>query len=85
MAGRIEWLRSGLWAVVAEIRREDVTFGAASIAYHASVSMLTILLLSTLSVSAVGSREFVDSVVVVAAIGGAVVSAAVLGATVAVP
>ena len=62
MTGRFERARSGVLAVVAEVRREDVTFMAASIAYHAFVSMLPILLLLTIAVSAFGSEELVGTV-----------------------
>jgi len=44
-------------AVVAEARREDVTFIAASIAYHAFVSLLPVLLLATLMASTFGSED----------------------------
>lgn len=62
MTGRFERARSGALAVVAEVRREDVTFMAASIAYHAFVSMLPILLLLTIVVSAFGSEALVGTV-----------------------
>ncbi len=48
-------------AVVLEMRREDVAFMAASIAYHALVSMLPILFLLVLVVSTFGSAELVDT------------------------
>ena len=57
MDQQFERVRSSLQAVVREIRREDVTFMAASIAYHAFVSMLPILLLVMLVVSAFGSEQ----------------------------
>ena len=57
MDQQFERVRSGLQAVVREIRREDITFMAASIAYHAFVSMLPILLLVMLVVSAFGSEQ----------------------------
>ena len=63
MAGRFDRIRSGAWTVVQEVRREDVTFMAASIAYHAFVSMLPILLLLTIVVSTFGSEALVDTVV----------------------
>nr|WP_255457496.1 YihY/virulence factor BrkB family protein [Halorussus sp. JP-T4] len=43
------------------MRREDVTFMAASIAYHALVSMLPLLFLLVLVVSTFGSAELVDT------------------------
>jgi membrane protein len=55
MARRLERTHAGVKAVVREVRREDVTFMAASIAYHAFVSMLPILLLLILVLSAFGS------------------------------
>lgn len=62
----MEWgfdrVRSGVRSVVRETRREDITFMAASIAYHAFVSMLPILLLVTVLVSTFGSRELVANV-----------------------
>ena len=63
MDGRFERVRTGMQVVVRETRREDITFMAASIAYHAFVSMLPILLLLTLFVSAFGSERFVASVI----------------------
>jgi membrane protein len=63
MRPRIERLRSGLQAVLREVRREDVTFMAASIAYHAFISMLPILLLLTLAVSVLGGEQFETTVV----------------------
>lgn len=63
MTGRLARLRSGVLAVVHEVRREDVTFMAASIAYHAFVSMLPVLLLLTVVVSTFGSDALVDTVV----------------------
>jgi membrane protein len=63
MHGRLGQVRSGVGAVIREIRREDVTFMAASIAYHAFVSMLPILLLLMLVVSTFGSERFTVSVV----------------------
>ncbi len=62
MSGRLQRARSVGMAVVREARREDVTFIAASIAYHAFVSMLPVLLLLTLVLSTVGGEQFVDEV-----------------------
>ena len=62
MSRRFEHARSTVLAVVREARREDVTFIAASIAYHAFVSLLPVLLLLTLIVSTIGSEQFVDEV-----------------------
>jgi len=62
MSGRLERVRSTARAVVYEVRSEDVTFMAASIAYHAFVSLLPILGLLTLVVSAVGSERLVDRI-----------------------
>lgn len=45
MRRQFERALSGTKAVVHEIRREHVTFMAASIAYHAFVSMFPILVL----------------------------------------
>ncbi len=63
MPRRFERVGSGVRAVVREIQREDITFMAASIAYHAFVSMLPILLLLMLAVSALGSERFTASVI----------------------
>ena len=60
--GRLGRIGSVARAVVLEMRREDVTFMAASIAYHALVSMLPILFLLVLVVSTFGSAELVDTV-----------------------
>ena len=48
--------------VYREIRREDVKFMAGSIAYHAFVSLLPILLVLSLVVSTVGGRALADRV-----------------------
>lgn len=62
MSGRFERARSGMQAVVHEMQCEDITFMAASIAYHAFVSMLPILLLLTLGVSMFESERFVATI-----------------------
>ena len=49
-------------AILKEVRREDVTFMAASIAYHAFVSMLPVLVLLTVVASAVGSEALATAV-----------------------
>lgn len=62
MSDRFERANAEIRAVVREMRREDITFMAASIAYHAIVSILPILLLVTLIVSLFGSGRFVATV-----------------------
>jgi membrane protein len=62
MADRSTDTRVTVAAVVQEMRREDITFMAASLAYHAFVSMLPILLLLTLVASVVGDAQLSASV-----------------------
>ena len=54
---RLDRLRVVLGAVVREVRAENVTFMAGSIAYHAFVSLLPFLLLVLWVVSAAGDEE----------------------------
>lgn len=63
MNGQFERVPSSIRAAVREMRREDITFMAASIAYHALVSLLPILLLLSLVLSATGRGRFVGTVV----------------------
>lgn len=61
--GKLDRTWSVVRAVVSEMRREDVTFMAGSIAYHAFVSMLPVLFLLVLAVSVFASEAFVTTVI----------------------
>jgi membrane protein len=66
MTGRRERARTLVGAVVHEMRVERITFLAGSVAYHAFVSILPLLLLVLLVVSAVGDRSLEAAVIAVA-------------------
>ncbi|MFC4550843.1 MULTISPECIES: YihY/virulence factor BrkB family protein [Halorussus] len=63
MDARVERLYSTGRAVLREVRAEDVTFMAGSVAYHAFVSLLPVLVLLTLVVSTVGSETLATEIV----------------------
>lgn len=52
-------------AIVSEVRSENVTFMAGSIAYHAFVSLLPLLLLVLAVVSAVGNQSIENSIIAI--------------------
>jgi membrane protein len=62
MEERVERVLTLLRALVHEVRTEKVTFLAGSIAYHAFVSMLPLLLLLLAVLSRVGDRTLTDAV-----------------------
>lgn len=54
------------WAVFEEIRGQEITFLAASIAYYAFVALLPMLVLAVVVATAVGGESLADQVVAVA-------------------
>lgn len=63
MRERAERVVTVLRAIVYEVRTEKVTFLAGSVAYHAFISMLPLLLLLLAVVSSIGNRTLTDGMI----------------------